>query len=173
VDIDADFSHDPQVLPELLAPLEHGHELVIGSRYVPGGSIPRWSWLRHLVSRGGNAYASAVLGLGVADSTAGFRVYASSLLRRLDLERVRAEGYGFQIEMTYRAKSAGASIVEVPIRFVDRVAGDSKMSSTIVVESLGLVTWWGLVRLLRKARRTRPRAVRADRDPVTSMPGDG
>jgi dolichol-phosphate mannosyltransferase len=149
VEIDADFSHDPAALPELLAPLDQGHEVVIGSRYVPGGSIPRWSWFRHLLSRGGNVYASMVLGLGVADSTAGYRVYAASVLRRLDLSSVRAEGYGFQIEMTYRAKRAGASIVEVPIRFVDRVAGHSKMSSTIVLEALGLVTMWGMGRMVR------------------------
>jgi len=153
VEMDADFSHDPDALPDLVAPLEQGHELVIGSRYVAGGSIPNWSWHRHLLSWGGNRYASAMLGLGVADSTAGFRAYASSVLQRLDLDRIRAEGYGFQIEMTYEAKRAGASIVEVPIRFVDRVAGESKMSSAIVVEALGLVTVWGLARWWEAARR--------------------
>jgi dolichol-phosphate mannosyltransferase len=149
VEMDADFSHDPAALPRLVAPLAEGYEVVIGSRYVPGGSIPRWSWYRHLLSKGGNVYASVVLGLGVADSTAGYRVYAASVLRRLDLERIRAEGYGFQIEMTYRAKQAGASVVEVPISFVDRVAGESKMSSAIVVEAFALVTWWALGRLWR------------------------
>jgi hypothetical protein len=93
-----------------------------------------------------------VLGLGVHDSTAGFRAYAATVLRRLDLDLIRAEGYGFQIEMTYRAKQAGAAITEVPIRFVDRVAGESKMSSAIVVEALGLVTWWGLGRAWRTLR---------------------
>jgi dolichol-phosphate mannosyltransferase len=151
VEIDADFSHDPTALPELVAPLAHGHEVVIGSRYVPGGSIPRWSWFRHLLSKGGNVYASAVLGLGVSDSTAGYRVYAATVLRRLDLPSVRAEGYGFQIEMTYRARRAGASIVEVPIRFVDRVAGNSKMSSGIVIEAFALVTLWGIRRAGRVA----------------------
>jgi dolichol-phosphate mannosyltransferase len=161
VEMDADFSHDPRALAELIEPLSAGHELVIGSRYVPGGSIPTWSWHRHLLSRGGNLYASAVLGLGVADSTAGFRAYAASLLRRIDLDSVRAEGYGFQIEMTYRAKQAGASIIEVPIRFVDRVAGESKMSSAIVLEALGLVSVWGLRRMaegLVRNVRGRPRA---------------
>jgi dolichol-phosphate mannosyltransferase len=157
VEMDADLSHDPDALPELVAPLAAGHEVSIGSRYVRGGSIPNWSWSRHLLSWGGNRYASALLGLGVADSTAGFRAYSASVLRRLDLDAVRAEGYGFQIEMTFRAKQAGASIVEVPICFVDRVAGESKMSSAIVVEALGLVTWWGLGRLvppsLHRARR--------------------
>ncbi len=153
VEMDADFSHDPDALPGLIAPLSEGYEVSIGSRYVPGGSIPNWSWYRHLLSWGGNRYASVVLGLGVADSTAGFRAYSASVLGRLGLETVRAEGYGFQIEMTYRAKRAGASITEVPIRFVDREAGESKMSSAIVVEALGLVTWWGLGRVARGLSR--------------------
>jgi len=172
VEIDADFSHDPAVLPELLAPLAEGHELAIGSRYVPGGSIPKWSWSRHLLSRGGNAYASAVLGLGVADSTAGFRAYAASLLARLDLPSVRAEGYGFQIEMTYRSKQAGASIVEVPIRFVDRTAGDSKMSGAIVVEALGLVSFWGVGRLLRGAVHAARRVASRRPDRVPTGPSE-
>jgi dolichol-phosphate mannosyltransferase len=151
VEIDADFSHDPAALPDLIAPLSDGHEVVIGSRYVPGGSIPNWSWFRHLLSKGGNVYASSVLGLGVSDSTAGYRVYAASVLRRLDLPSIRAEGYGFQIEMTYRSRLAGASIVEVPIRFVDRVAGNSKMSSSIVIEAFALVTVWGIKRAGRGA----------------------
>ncbi len=153
VEIDADFSHDPAALPGLLAPLEEGFDVSIGSRYVEGGSIPNWAWHRHLLSRGGNIYASTVLGLGVADSTAGYRAYSARILRKLDLERIRAEGYGFQIEMTYRAKQHGGAITEVPISFVDRAAGESKMSSVIVVEALGLVTWWGLGRLARGLRR--------------------
>lgn len=153
VEMDADFSHDPAALPELVRPLADGAEVVVGSRYIPGGSIPNWSWHRHLLSWGGNRYASVMLGLGVADSTAGFRVYAASVLGRIDLDQVRAEGYGFQIEMTFRAKQAGALIVEVPIRFVDRVAGESKMSSRIVIEALGLVTWWALFRLFDAGQR--------------------
>ncbi len=153
VEIDADFSHDPAALPGLLAPLEKGFDVSIGSRYVEGGSIPNWAWHRHLLSRGGNIYASTVLGLGVADATAGYRVYSARILRKLNLEQIRAEGYGFQIEMTYRAKQHGAAITEVPISFVDREAGESKMSSFIVVEALGLVTWWGLGRLARGVRR--------------------
>jgi dolichol-phosphate mannosyltransferase len=153
VEIDADFSHDPAALPSLVAPIAEGYEVSIGSRYVEGGSIPNWAWHRHLLSKGGNLYASSVLGLGVQDSTAGFRCYAASILRRLDLDRIRAEGYGFQIEMTYRSKQHGASITEVPISFVDRAAGESKMSSFIVVEALGLVTWWGLGRLVGAVRR--------------------
>jgi dolichol-phosphate mannosyltransferase len=146
VEIDADFSHDPAALPGLLAPLTQGYDVSIGSRYVDGGSIPNWAWHRHLLSRGGNAYADAVLGLGVRDSTAGFRAYSADILRRLDLKRIRAEGYGFQIEMTYRARQHGAAVCEVPISFVDRTAGESKMSSFIVIEALALVTWWGFAR---------------------------
>jgi hypothetical protein len=122
-----------------------------------------------------------MLGLGVADSTAGFRVYSASVLRRIDLDAVRAEGYGFQIEMTYRARQAGARIVEVPIRFVDRVAGESKMSSKIVVEALGLVTLWAFQRVVRRAehllRRRPPTPVvaggspAAQEDPVDSTVG--
>src|SRR3984885_6184586 len=152
VEIDADFSHDPAALPTLIAPLSEGFDVVIGSRYVEGGSIPNWAWHRHLLSRGGNLYASGVLGLGVSDSTAGYRCYSADILRRLDLDRIRAEGYGFQIEMTYRARQYGAVITEVPIKFVDREAGESKMSSFIVVEALGLVTFWGLGRIARGAQ---------------------
>jgi dolichol-phosphate mannosyltransferase len=167
IEMDADFSHDPAALPGLVAPLREGFELAIGSRYIPGGTIPDWSWHRHLLSWGGNKYASVMLGLGVADSTAGFRAYAASLLRRLDLDSIRAEGYGFQIEMTFESKQAGATVTEVPIRFVDRVAGESKMSTHIVVEALGLVTLWGCQRAWRAAaRRLRPRASGHDEIPV-------
>jgi len=152
VEIDADFSHDPAALPALVAPISDGADLVIGSRYVKGGSIPNWAWYRYLLSRGGNLYASAMLGLHVTDSTAGYRVYSARILERLGLERVRAEGYGFQIEMTYRAKQHGAVVVEVPISFVDREAGQSKMSSVIVIEALGLVTWWAMGRLVYEVR---------------------
>ena len=155
IEMDADHSPEPEALPSLVAPLEDGAELVIGSRYIPGGVIPNWAWHRRLLSRGGNLYASALLGLGVSDATAGFRCYAAPLLERLDLDAVRAEGYGFQIEMTYESRKAGASILEVPIRFVDRVDGESKMSTFIVVEALGLVTLWGIERLFGGLRRSR------------------
>ena len=153
----------------LVAPIEEGFDVAIGSRYVEGGSIPNWAWHRELLSRGGNVYASAVLGLGVRDCTAGYRCYSARILRRLDLKRIRAEGYGFQIEMTYRAKQHGAAITEVPISFVDRTAGESKMSSFIVVEALVLVSWWGLGRLVawraqhgrRPATRGRDRGAEA------------
>ena len=153
IEMDADLSHEPEALPSLVAPLLEGRELVIGSRYIPGGVIPNWAWHRRLLSRGGNVYASTLLGLGVADATAGYRAYSAPLLARLDLDAVRAEGYGFQIEMTYAARRAGASILEVPISFVDRVEGESKMSTFIVVEALGLVTLWGIQRLFGSRRR--------------------
>ena len=160
VKMDADLSHEPEALPDMVRALSDGCEVVVGSRYVPGGVIPNWAWHRRLLSRGGNLYASALLGLGVADSTSGFRVYASSVLERIDLDHIRADGYGFQIEMTYEAKRSGATVVEVPIRFVDRVEGESKMSTFIVVEALALVTWWGAKRLVESVR-VRPRTVRA------------
>jgi len=158
VEMDADLSHEPEALPALVGSLSGETEVVVGSRYVPEGVIPNWAWHRRLLSRGGNLYASALLGLGVADSTSGFRVYAASILGRIDLDQIKADGYGFQIEMTYRAKRAGATVVEVPIRFIDRVEGESKMSTFIVVEALGLVTWWGLQRLV-EGLRARPQPV--------------
>lgn len=156
VEMDSDLSHDPASLPSLIAPLGEGYEVCIGSRYVPGGSIPNWSFGRRLLSRGGNIYASLLLGLDVRDSTAGYRAYAATLLRRIDLSSVRADSYGFQIEMTYRAVGAGAKIREVPIRFVDRELGTSKMSAYTVFEALGLVSFWGAKRLVSGLRaRTR------------------
>ncbi|MGD0083228.1 MAG: polyprenol monophosphomannose synthase [Acidimicrobiales bacterium] len=153
VEMDSDFSHDPDALESLIAPLSSGYEVSIGSRYVPGGSIPDWTLARRLLSRGGNLYAEAMLGLGVKDSTAGFRAYAADLIRRIDLDSVRADNYGFQIEMTYRSLQAGARVREVPIRFVDRALGTSKMSSDTVIEALLLVTWWGFRRMLRGLRK--------------------
>ena len=154
VEMDSDLSHDPGALPELLAAVEAGADLAIGSRYVPGGSIPHWPWHRRALSRYGNRYAAAVLGLMVRDSTAGYRAYRSEMIAKIDLDSVSADGYGFQIELAYRVSRLGGRIVEVPISFVDRVRGTSKMSSRIVVEALALVTWWGVRdRLLRRKRK--------------------
>jgi dolichol-phosphate mannosyltransferase len=152
VEIDCDFSHDPRALPDMLE-LGRSNEVVIGSRYVPGGAIPSWSTSRMLLSKGGNRYASFMLGLGVADSTAGYRVYSKSALEKIDYQTVRADGYGFQIEMTYRARSGGASIVEHPISFTDRTEGESKMSRAIVTEALWMVTKWGAARLVGRGPR--------------------
>ena len=159
VEMDADLSHEPEALPDLVGPLSQGYDLVIGSRYVPGGEIPNWSWHRRLLSQGGNIYAAALLGLHVTDSTSGFRAYRAEALRLIDLSAVRAEGYGFQIEMAYRVLQHGGMVTEVPIRFVDRVEGKSKMSLAIVVEALLLVTWWALRRVARvlvRGRRPAP-----------------
>ncbi len=149
VEMDSDLSHDPDSLGALIAPLSDGYDVSIGSRYVPGGSIPDWTLARRLLSRGGNLYAEAMLGLGVKDSTAGFRAYSADLVRKIDLDVVRADSYGFQIEMTYRSLQAGARVTEVPIRFVDRALGASKMSTYTVIEALLLVTWWGFRRTFR------------------------
>ena len=159
VEMDSDLSHDPGALPDLVAPLGQGYDLVLGSRYIPGGSTPNWQRTRLMLSRGGNLYAAAVLGLPVTDSTSGFRAYRADMLRRIDLDAVRADGYGFQIEMCYRVHESGGRITEIPIRFVDRVEGESKMSSHIVVEALGLVTWWGAQRLVARLRGHRPGSV--------------
>ena len=145
VEIDCDFSHDPAALPSMLE-VARTHDVVIGSRYVKGGSIPKWSFPRLLLSRGGNQYASIMLGLGVTDATAGYRVYSKEALERIDYQTVLADGYGFQIEMTYRARRSGASIIEVPISFTDRTQGESKMSGGIILEALWLVTKWGVER---------------------------
>ncbi|MBL8778405.1 MAG: polyprenol monophosphomannose synthase [Acidimicrobiales bacterium] len=162
VEMDSDLSHDPAALPSLLTALDLAADLVIGSRYVPGGTIPEWSWHRRALSRWGNRYAAGLLGLAVNDATAGFRAYRASMLRTIDLDAVVAEGYGFQIEMTYQVVAAGGRIVEVPIAFTDRVRGTSKMSSRIVFEAFGLVTWWAVRdRLLGGARRRRRRALNA------------
>jgi dolichol-phosphate mannosyltransferase len=151
VEIDADFSHDPQALPRLLDAANGGSDVVIGSRYVAGGTIPDWSWHRKLLSRGGNLYASFMLRLGVKDSTAGYRVYRASALEAIDYESVQADGYGFQIEMTYRSRLADLAIKEVPIAFVDRERGESKMSSSIIIEALALVTKWGFERIIGRS----------------------
>ena len=147
VEIDCDFSHDPAALPGLID-VAQGFGLVIGSRYVPGGAIPSWSTSRLLLSRGGNWYASFMLKLGVADSTAGYRVYRSEALTAMNYQTVTTDGYGFQIEMTYRARRAGVKIAERPITFIDRTEGESKMSSNIVTEALWMVTKWGVRRFV-------------------------
>jgi dolichol-phosphate mannosyltransferase len=155
VEMDADLSHDPIVVPVLIDALSEC-DLVIGSRYVPGGAIPNWSLHRKALSKVGNVYSSRMLRLPVSDLTSGFRAYRSELLRDLPLDRISAGGYAFQIEMAYRSARAGARIKEVPIRFVDRTDGESKMSWWITVEALQLVTRWGIG--LRRAERRRGRA---------------
>jgi dolichol-phosphate mannosyltransferase len=156
VEMDADLSHDPAVLPDLLAAVEKGADLAVGSRYVPGGSTPDWPWHRRALSRWGNRYVAAMLRLPVRDATAGYRAYRADILRRIDLETVGTDGYGFQIDMAYRVHRLGGRIVELPIEFVDRALGNSKMSTNIVVEALSAVTYWGLRdRVQRLGRRVR------------------
>jgi len=156
VQIDADLSHDPADLPALLANIEHGADLAIGSRYVPGGRAESWSWQRRWLSRWGNRYAAGLLGLAVNDATAGYRAYRAGALAEMGFEDVTAEGYGFQIEMTHRLVRAGGRIVEFPIEFRDRRAGESKLSQGIVNEALGLVLrLWIADRRDRRTRRRR------------------
>ena len=139
VQMDADLSHDPAVLPALISNVEHGADLAIGSRYVPGGRTVNWPRRRRMLSRWGNRYAAGVLGLAVNDTTAGYRAYSTTMLERMEFEKVAAEGYGFQIEMTYRLVTCGGKVVEFPISFQDRTEGVSKMSGSIISEALGLV----------------------------------
>ena len=139
VQMDADLSHDPAVLPALVAIVEHGADLAIGSRYVPGGLTENWPRNRRMLSRWGNRYAAGVLGLAINDATAGYRAYRSDALERMQFETVAADGYGFQVEMTYRLVRIGGKVVEFPITFRDRTEGTSKMSGGIVSEALVLV----------------------------------
>lgn len=154
IQIDADFSHDPAMIPALVSAVEHGAHLALGSRYVPGGITENWPRRRRMLSRWGNRYAAGVLGLAINDATAGFRAYDSrALLDLMDFETVSAEGYGFQIEMTHRLVRAGGRIVEIPITFKDRTVGESKMSQGIIREALLMVMrlWVGD----RRGRRQR------------------
>jgi len=163
--IDADLSHDPAVIPQLLAAIDDGADLVIGSRYVPGGSIPHWPWFRRMISRWGNRYAGIVLGLKVRDATSGYRAHRVEALRAIGFEETRSKGYGFQIETAYRVWRAGGRIEEVPIAFTDRVRGSSKMTWGIFAEELLLVTWWGFRdRVLRRGRK--PQLIRSAPDPT-------
>ncbi len=155
VQIDADLSHDPAVLPDLLAAIESGADLVIGSRYVPGGHIPNWPWRRRALSRYGNLYTGFMLETGVKDATSGYRAFRASALSAVDYGNTRAKGYGFQIELAYRVARAGGTIVEVPITFTDRVRGHSKMSLAVMVEEMGLVSWWGIRDRARGNHRVR------------------
>ena len=139
VQMDADFSHDPNDIPRLLAGLDSGADLVIGSRYVKGGGTANWGFRRRLVSRGGSFYARTILGVPIRDLTGGFKAWKADTLRAVSLADVGAKGYGFQIEMTHRALGSGARVVEIPIRFVDRRVGQSKMSGTIFAEALTIV----------------------------------
>jgi dolichol-phosphate mannosyltransferase len=154
VEMDADLSHEPEVLPDLIAAVTEGSaDLAIGSRYVPGGAVPGWATHRRLLSKWGNRYVGMMLHMPVRDATAGFRAYRTTIVQKVGLERVRADGYGFQIEMAYEVNKAGGTIVEVPITFRNRVRGESKMSPNIITEALWLVTRWGMRDRFRRLRR--------------------
>ena len=153
VEMDADGSHDPAELPRLLAALE-GADAVIGSRWVPGGAVLNWARSRELLSRGGNTYTRLMLGLKLKDATGGYRAFRASTLRRIDLDDVDSQGYCFQIDLARRTIRAGLTVTEVPITFVERERGASKMSRAIVVEALWRVTVWGIATRLRLGRGT-------------------
>jgi dolichol-phosphate mannosyltransferase len=137
LELDCDFSHDPKDVPRLVAAVEEGGaDLALGSRYVPGGSVGNWGLVRRFVSRGGSIYAQVLIGTRIRDLTGGFKCYRREVLERIDLDQIATRGYAFQIETTFRALRAGFRVVEVPIRFVDREAGGSKMSRSIVLEAI-------------------------------------
>ena len=136
LEIDCDFSHDPKDVPRLIAACEAGADVTLGSRWVPGGGTVNWGRGRTFVSRGGSLYARMILGVGVRDLTGGFKCFRRAVLERIDLDAIAAKGYGFQIETTYRALRAGFTVTEIPITFVDRRVGESKMDGSIVVEAM-------------------------------------
>jgi dolichol-phosphate mannosyltransferase len=155
IEMDADLSHRVRDLKNMIEAkeLKPNTDLVIGSRWMPGGKTENWSKSRELLSRAANLYVRAMLGMGVKDSTAGFRIYSSSILKKLNLEAIKSEGYSFQIEMTRAVHKLGGKIIEVPIVFRERENGVSKMSKSIVREAMLLVTIWGLRRLLLISKR--------------------
>lgn len=152
VSMDADFSHDPQRIPEFLDAIAEGADLVIGSRYVTGGGTTDWPIRRQLLSKWGNAYTRSILGVGARDCTSGYRAYRASALAAIDPTSTSAEGYAFLTELVRRLTIKGAVIVERPIIFRDRTRGKSKMSGRIIVESMLLVTRWGIADRLHRRR---------------------
>lgn len=144
IEMDADCSHQPEQLGRLLEAVDRGADLAIGSRYVPGGKTVNWPWHRQFLSRGANFYAQTMLGTDVRDITAGYRAFRRGTLERLDLETIDSVGYCFQIDLGWRAELAGLTITEVPITFVEREVGDSKMDSGVILESMTKVARWGL-----------------------------
>ena len=152
VHMDADLSHDPSALPSMVAALDGGAEMVIGSRYVPGGATQDWPLHRRLLSRWGNRYTAAVVGLRISDVTSGYRAYTADAVKRIDPAGTEADGYAFLTELAVRAQDLSLSIAEVPIVFRDRTYGSSKMSMRIIAESMLLVTRWGVKRRFGRGR---------------------
>ena len=146
--MDGDLSHQPEQIPEMWAAVDDA-DAVIGSRYVPGGRTTDWSRRRRLLSKSANRYVGVAMGLRINDATSGFRIYATSALRRLGVDSIESNGYCFQVEMTAKLLDTGVSFVEVPITFSERAGGTSKMSSAIIIEAWSRVTGWSLARLLR------------------------
>jgi dolichol-phosphate mannosyltransferase len=136
LEMDCDFSHDPNEVPRLLEAVDRGADLALGSRYVPGGGVRNWGLLRRLISAGGSFYARVILGVKIRDLTGGFKCYRRAVLETIDLDSIESKGYAFQIETTYRVLRAGFQVVEVPITFADREVGGSKMSKAIVAEAI-------------------------------------
>ncbi|MDT7713073.1 MAG: dolichol-phosphate mannosyltransferase [Pseudonocardiales bacterium] len=170
VEMDADGSHAPEDLPRLLQALANGQadrpgtgaDVVLGSRYVPGGRVVNWARYREWLSRGGNYYSRTALGVGINDLTGGFRAYRRCVLDELDLDSVASQGYCFQVDLAWRSVRAGFTVVEVPIIFTERELGQSKMTSTIVLEALWRVTVWGVLHRVAQLHR------RSKTDPATN-----
>jgi dolichol-phosphate mannosyltransferase len=158
VEMDADGSHRPEQLPALLAALASA-DVVVGSRWTPGGAAPGWPLVRRAISHAGSFYARAALGLGQRDATSGFRAYRADALRLIDVDGIASEGYSFQIEMLWAAQRCGLAVAEVPITFTDRTQGRSKMSGRIVAEALLRVTGWGVSGLPERWARARERHI--------------
>ncbi|MGV3150394.1 polyprenol monophosphomannose synthase [Rothia nasimurium] len=152
VEMDADCSHQPEQLPLLLQAIEGGADLAIGSRYVPGGKTKNWPLHRQILSRGANLYTRLILGTKVKDITAGYRAYRREALQKLNLEGIDSKGYVFQVDLAWRSEQAGLKIVEVPITFVEREIGSSKMDGNIIVDSMTKVTRWGLTARAERVR---------------------
>lgn len=148
-EIDADGSHDPAELVAMLALARDGADLVLGSRWVPGGAVLNWPWPRRAISRLGNTYARTMLGSKIRDLTSGFRVFRSSALRGVEFDTVASQGYCFQVELAWALERSGLEVIEHPITFVERAAGRSKMHLGIVIEALARVTVWGVTRRRR------------------------
>jgi len=151
VEMDADGSHRPEQLPRLLAALDHA-DLVLGSRWIPGGEVVNWPKSREFISRGGSLYSRLALGLAIRDLTGGYRAFRRATLEGIDFRSVESQGYCFQVDLAHRAVQGGYRIVEVPITFAERERGESKMSGTIVREALVRVTTWGLEKRLAQAK---------------------
>ena len=166
VELDAAGSHQPEQLPRLLAALR-GADLVLGSRWIAGGGTENWSKGREILSRGGNFYTRTMLGVPLHDATGGYRAFRADTLRKLDLHDVASQGYCFQVDLAWRAVQRGLVVTEVPITFVERAAGTSKMSQRIVVEALWRVTVWGFDDRVTRIRRTAQNKRRQSRDQRT------